>query len=236
VIVIPAIDLLGGKAVRLVRGQRDSATVFSDQPWTLAKDFVAAGAQRIHVVDLDGAFSGAPENREAIERIAGEATVPIQLGGGLRERSEIDAALATGATFAVIGTAAVKNAEMVARACADHPGRIVIAVDAKDGQVAVEGWVETSAVSAVELGRRAEGWGAAALLYTDVARDGAGAGPDVERTADLARAVGIPVIASGGVGSLDDLRALADAAIPMVIVGRALYDRRFSLKEAIAAC
>lgn len=235
-IVIPAIDLLGGKAVRLVRGERDSATVFSDQPWTLVAQFVDAGAERIHVVDLDGAFFGAPHNRAAIERIVAEATVPVQLGGGLRDRETVGAALGSGVSFAVVGTAAVKAPNMVESLCKERPGQVVIAVDAKAGMVAVEGWVETSELSAIELGRRAESWGAAALLYTDVARDGAHTGPNIEATVRLASAVDIPVIASGGVGSLDDLSALAEAGIPMAIVGRALYDRRFTLQEAIAAC
>ena len=233
-IVIPAIDLLGGKAVRLVRGARDSATVFSHEPWTLAEEMCAAGAERLHVVDLDGAFSGAPVSRLFIDRILDSVkNVPVQVGGGLRDRASVEAALASGAEWAVLGTAAVKSPDLVSELCWTFPGKIIIAVDAVKGTVAVEGWTAASAVSAVDLGKRAAEWGAAALLYTDVARDGTGSGPAVESTAALARAVPIPIIASGGVGSLDDLRVLAAARIPMVVVGRALLEGRFTLEQAI---
>jgi len=233
--IIPAIDLLGGKAVRLREGRRDDVTVFSDAPWELIARFVDAGAERIHVVDLDGAFSGERHHRDAIDRILREATVPVQVGGGLRARAAVDALLGAGAGFAVLGTAAVKDPAFVEAACGAYPGRIIVAVDARDGVVAVEGWVESSEVEAVELGRRAAAWGAGALLYTDVARDGMQRGPNVAATAALARAVDAPVIASGGVSSLADLRALAAEQIPYAIVGRALYDERFTLEEAIAA-
>lgn len=234
--IIPAIDLLDGKAVRLRRGERDDVTVFSDEPWTLVEQFCAAGAERIHVVDLDGAFSGARAHGDVVAKILARATVPVQVGGGLRSRAAIDALLAAGVQYAVLGTIAVKDPALAEAVCRDYPGRAIVAVDARDGMVAVEGWVETSQISAVELGRRAAGWGAAALLYTDVARDGVHTGPNVEATAALAATTGVPVIASGGVSSLDDLRALAAAGVPYAIVGRALYDRRFSLEEAIAAC
>jgi len=235
VIVIPAIDLLGGKAVRLVRGARDSATVFSHEPWTLAEEMCAAGAERLHVVDLDGAFSGAPVSRLFIDRILDSVKVPVQVGGGLRDRASVEAALASGAQWAVLGTAAVKSPDLVSELCWTFPGKIIVAVDAVKGTVAVEGWTAASAVSAVDLGKRAAEWGAAALLYTDVARDGTGSGPAVESTAALAKAVPIPIIASGGVGSLDDLRVLAAARIPMVVVGRALLEGRFTLEQAIEA-
>ncbi len=235
-LVIPAIDLLDGHAVRLVRGERGSATVYSPHPWELARQMCEAGAQRLHVVDLDGAFDGAPANRAAIDRILSAATVPVQIGGGLRDRRSVDAAIAAGAAFAVLGTAAVKTPELTREICGAHEGKIVIAVDAREGKVAMEGWVEISELSAVELGRGAAAWGAAALLYTDVLRDGAQVGPNVAATVALAAAVDIPVIASGGVSSLEDLRALSAAGIPMAIVGRALYEKRFSLAEAIAAC
>ena len=237
-IIIPAIDLLGGRAVRLVRGARDSATAFSEEPWALVEEFAAQGAERLHVVDLDGAFAGAPENRRAIDRILGAASaagLPVELGGGLRDEAAVTAALAAGVRWAVLGTAAVKQPTLVQALCEANPGRIIVAVDAIDGMVAVEGWTEASTISAADLGAKAAGWGAAALLYTDVSRDGTGEGPATEATAALARAVSIPVIASGGIGSLDHLRALAAAGIPLAVVGRALYDRRFSLAEAIAA-
>jgi phosphoribosylformimino-5-aminoimidazole carboxamide ribotide isomerase len=228
---------LGGRAVRLRRGDRNDVTVFSERPWELVAAFVRDGAERIHVVDLDGAFDGAPEHGDAIARILAEATVPVQVGGGLRTRDAVEAVLAAGAGFAVLGTAAVKDPAFVQAVCAAHPGRIIVAVDAKDGMVAVEGWVETASISATELGTRAASWGAGALLYTDVARDGINAGPNLAATAALQRAVGTatPVIASGGVSSLDDVRALAAAGIEYAIVGRALYDQRFTLREAIAA-
>jgi phosphoribosylformimino-5-aminoimidazole carboxamide ribotide isomerase len=234
-IVIPAIDILGGKAVRLVRGERDSATVFSNEPWALADELCAAGAERLHVVDLDGAFTGAPVSRLFIQRILESVTVPVQVGGGLRDRASVEAALASGAQFAVLGTAAVKSPDLVSELCWTFPGKIIVAVDAVRGTVAVEGWTAASAVSAVDLGKRAAEWGAAALLYTDVARDGTGAGPSIDSTAALAKAVPIPVIASGGVGSLDDLRALAAAKIPMAVVGRALLEGRFTMQQAIEA-
>ncbi len=234
-IVIPAIDLLDGKAVRLVRGERDSATVFSSEPWALAEKLAAAGAERLHVVDLDGAFTGAPVSRIFIQRILDSVTIPVQVGGGLRDRASVEAVLKSGAELAVLGTAAVRSPDLVSELCWTFPGKIIVAVDAVKGTVAVEGWTAASAVSAVDLGKRAAEWGAAALLYTDVARDGTGAGPSVDATAALARAVPIPVIASGGVGSLDHLRALAAAKIPMVVVGRALLEGRFTMEEAIEA-
>jgi len=234
-IVIPAIDILGGKAVRLVRGERASATVFSNEPWLLAEELCAAGAERLHVVDLDGAFTGAPVSRLFIQRILESVTVPVQVGGGLRDRASVEAALASGAQFAVLGTAAVKSPDLVSELCWTFPGRIIVAVDAVRGTVAVEGWTAASAVSAVDLGKRAAEWGAAALLYTDVARDGTGDGPSVDSTAALAKAVPIPVIASGGVGSVDDLRALSAANIPMAVVGRALLEGRFTMQQAVEA-
>jgi phosphoribosylformimino-5-aminoimidazole carboxamide ribotide isomerase len=235
--IIPAIDLLQGNAVRLKKGRRDQATVYSTEPWQMVARFAAAGATRIHVVDLDGAFAGERKHAAAIERILAESAVPVQVGGGLRSRAALDALFAAGAAYAVLGTAAVKDPEFVCDACREHPGRIVVAVDAKDGRVAVEGWVETAEVTAIDLGRQAAKWGAAALLYTDVARDGMAAGPNIEATVALAQAVPVPVIASGGVSTLADLRRLAAAGVPDVIVGRALYEGAFTLEQAIeAAC
>lgn len=234
-LVIPAIDLMGGAAVRLVRGERDSATVFSHEPWRLAAEMCAAGAERLHLVDLDGAFRGEPAAGSAIERILREATVPVQIGGGLRDRAAVEAALAAGARWAVLGTAAVRQPDLVREICRALPDQIIVAVDARDGMVAVEGWTEASTVRADELGRRAAEWGAAALLYTDVARDGTGSGPAVEATAALAAAVSIPVIASGGIGAIEHVRALAAAGIAMTVVGRALLEHRFTVAEAVEA-
>ena len=232
--IFPAIDLLDGKAVRLQEGRRESATIYHDDPPALVAELAAAGAERIHVVDLDGAFHGARHHHEMVSRIIEASTVPIQVGGGIRSYADVEAVLAHGARFVVVGTVAVKQPEMVEEMCRAHPGRIVVAVDARDGEVTIEGWVEAAGVTAVELARRAAGWGAAAVLYTDVHRDGMHSGPNVAATAALARAVSIDVIASGGVSTLDDLRALAAAGVGSVIVGRALYDRRFTLAEAIA--
>jgi phosphoribosylformimino-5-aminoimidazole carboxamide ribotide isomerase len=233
--IFPAIDLLDGKAVRLQEGRRESATVYHEDPPILVAEMVAAGAERIHVVDLEGAFHGARHHHELVDRIIKASPVPVQVGGGIRSYADVEAVIAHGARYVVLGTAAVKAPEMVEEMCRAHPGRMVIAVDARDGEVAIEGWVESAGVSAIELARRAEQWGAGAVLYTDVSRDGMHSGPNVEATAALARAVSIDVIASGGVTRLDDLRALAAAGVPAVIVGRALYDRHFTLEEAIEA-
>lgn len=228
----PAIDLLGGKAVRLEEGKRDRATVFHDDPPQLVAELARDGADRLHVVDLDGAFAGSPQQTALIRRIVETCPLPVEVGGGIRDRAAIDAVIALGASFVVLGTAAVKSPSLVEEACRAHPGRVIVAVDARDGIVAVDGWTATSNVTAIELGQRAASWGAAALLYTDVARDGLHVGPNVEVTAQLARAVDCEVIASGGVGSLDDLRHLREAGIAAVVVGRAIYDKRFTVEEA----
>lgn len=248
-IVIPAIDLLAGKAVRLRAGRREDATIFHDDPPRLAAELSAAGARFIHVVDLDAAFDGpAARQVDLIERIIdaarrpawegelGGLRVPVQLGGGLRDRAIIEAALDDGAAFVVLGTAAVRDPALVESVCRAHPDRVIVAVDAKDGRVAVEGWASTTDVDAADLARRAADWGAAKILYTDVARDGLRAGPAIDATFRLQAAVSCPVIASGGVSSLDDLRALAAAGVRECVVGRALYDRVFTLAEAMAAC
>jgi phosphoribosylformimino-5-aminoimidazole carboxamide ribotide isomerase len=231
----PAIDLLEGRAVRLHEGRRDRATVFSDAPWQLPARFAADGAEGVHVVDLDGAFAGAPVQHALVARLIGACSVPVQVGGGIRDRAAVDAAIAAGAARVVLGTAAVKSPALVEECCRAYPGRVVVAVDARAGIVSVSGWTEASSITAIDLGARAAAWGAAALLYTDVSRDGTGAGPNLGATALLAKAVSIEVIASGGVSSLDDLRALRDAGIPAVVVGRALYDATFTLREAIEA-
>ena len=233
--VIPAIDLLDGKAVRLSEGRRETATVYHEDPVALIAELAAAGAERVHVVDLEGAFHGARHQHQLVDRLIKTSPVPVQVGGGIRTYADVEHVVATGAQWIVLGTAAVKHPEMVEQMCRAHFGRIIVAVDARDGVVAVEGWVESGGLTAVELAQRAAGWGAAAVLYTDVSRDGMHTGPNVAATAALAEAVSIDVIASGGVSTLDDLRALAAAGIGSVIVGRALYDKRFTLEEAIAA-
>jgi phosphoribosylformimino-5-aminoimidazole carboxamide ribotide isomerase len=236
-LVFPAIDLLGGLAVRLSQGRRESATVYSRAPWTVAAAFAAAGAPRLHVVDLDAAFSAGQEHNQAtIERIAAASSVPIEVGGGLRTVADCERLFALGARYAVLGTAAVKSPELLAEACRRFPGRIVVAVDARGGLVAVEGWQEGSTVEAAALAETAAQAGAAAVLYTDIARDGMQSGPDLEATARLARRLGTscPVIASGGVAQLADLDRVRASGAFAVIVGRAIYEGAFTVPEAIA--
>lgn len=230
----PAIDLLAGNAVRLEEGRRDRATIFSAQPIELVTQLARDGADRLHVVDLDGAFAGAPQQHALIAELVARSPLPVEVGGGIRDRAAIEDVILAGAAYVVLGTAAVKSPALVEEACRAFPDRIIVAVDARDGLVAVDGWTATGNVSAVELGKRAAGWGAAALLYTDVARDGLQLGPNIEATAALARSVDCEVIASGGVGSLDDLRRLRDANIASVVVGRAIYDKKFTVAEAAA--
>ena len=238
-LVIPAIDLLEGQAVRLSEGDRARATTYSDEPWTLAAEFIAAGARRIHVVDLDGAFAGRPIQVPLVRRlldVAAAADAEMQVGGGIRDAQAVEILIEAGVDKVVVGTLAVREPELVASLCRRHPNQIVVAIDARDGMVAVEGWRETSTVPASELARQAADWGAAALLYTDVHRDGLQVGPAVESTAALQAKVDIDVIASGGVGALEHLDALATAGVRAVICGRALYERSFTLEEALARC
>jgi phosphoribosylformimino-5-aminoimidazole carboxamide ribotide isomerase len=230
--LLPAIDLIDGRAVRLEEGRRDRVTVFHERPAELVGELARGGADRLHVVDLDGAFAGAPQQHALIREIVRASPIPVEVGGGIRDRAAIDAVLELGAQFVVLGTAAVRSPALVEEACRAHPGQVIVAVDARDGVVAVDGWTASGGVTAIELGQRAAAWGAAALLYTDVARDGLHVGPNVEMTAQLARAVSCEVIASGGVGSLDDLVRLRDAGIAAVVVGRAIYDRRFTVEQA----
>ena len=233
--LFPAIDLLGGRAVRLAQGDRARATVYHERPLALVDALAADGADRLHVVDLDGAF-GEPRQDALVAAIVAASPIPVEVGGGLRDRAAIERALATGAALAVLGTAAVRSPALVEEACRAHPGRIIVAVDARDGVVAVDGWTTAGELTAAELGARAAGWGAAALLYTDVARDGLGHGANVAATAALARAVGIEVIASGGVGGVADLVALREAGIAAVVVGRAIYEGALTVREAARAC
>ena len=236
-ILFPAIDLKDGRAVRLLRGEMATATVFNEDPAAQARAFAAAGFAWLHLVDLDGAFEGRPVNRSAVEGILAAVDMPIQLGGGIRDMETIEAWLEAGITRVILGTAAVKDPALVRRACAAFAGRVVVGIDARDGRVAVEGWAETSEIGAAELAKGFEDAGVAAIVYTDIERDGALQGPNVEATARLARSIEIPVIASGGVGSLDDLAALleiSDAGIEGVICGRALYDGRVDPATALA--
>lgn len=235
-ILYPAIDLKGGQCVRLLRGDMNAATVFGDDPAAQAEAFQAAGCRWLHVVDLDGAFAGRPANAEAVAAVLSRVTVPVQLGGGVRDMEAIEGWLGRGVARVILGTVAVRDPALVRAAARAFPGRVAVGVDAREGRVAVEGWAEATELTALDLARRFEDAGVAALIYTDIERDGAMQGPNVEATAALARAVSIPVIASGGVSSLDDLRALkaCGAALDGVISGRALYDGRIDLAEAVA--
>jgi phosphoribosylformimino-5-aminoimidazole carboxamide ribotide isomerase len=237
VILYPAIDLKGGQCVRLLKGEMAQATVFNDDPAAQARSFAAAGCRWLHVVDLDGAFAGKPMNRAAIEAIVAAIAIPVQLGGGIRDRGAIEGWLERGIARVVLGTAAVKHRALVAEACRAYPGKIAVGIDARGGRVAVEGWAEQSALDAVELALGFEDQGVAAIVYTDIERDGALAGLNVAATAALARRLTTKVIASGGVAALDDLRALKALerdGIAGVICGRALYYGRVGLRQALA--
>ena len=236
-ILYPAIDLKDGQAVRLLRGEMDAATVFNDDPAAQARAFVAAGAEWLHLVDLNGAFAGAPVNGEAVEAILKAIDVPAQLGGGIRDMATIEAWLGKGLGRVILGTVAVEAPGLVRDAARTFPGQVAVGIDARGGRVATRGWAEETEVDATDLARRFEDAGVAAVIYTDIDRDGAMGGPNVEATAALARAVSIPVIASGGVSSLDDLAALkATGVVAGAISGRALYDGAIDLGAALALC
>lgn len=235
-ILFPAIDLRQGQCVRLQQGDMDRATVFSDDPAAQALSFETQGFRWLHVVDLDGAFAGKPMNGQAVDAILENVTFPVQLGGGIRDMATVEGWLSKGVARVIIGTAAVRDPDFVKAAARAHPGRIVVGIDARDGMVAVEGWAETSTLSAADLGRRFEDAGVAALVYTDIARDGMLGGINWEGTIALANAVSIPVIASGGLASILDVERLMlpDAAIlEGAITGRALYDGRLDAAEAL---
>ncbi len=236
-IFFPAIDLKDGACVRLIKGDMNQATVFNDSPADQARQFVAAGCRWIHVVDLNGAFAGAPVNRAAVKGILAAAPVPVQLGGGIRDMATVAAWLEAGIARVILGTAAVKNPALVREACKAFPGKVAVGIDARGGKVATEGWAETGELTVVDLAKRFVDAGVAAIIHTDIDRDGILQGPNVAASAHLARAVPIPVIVSGGVSSLDDLKAVkAEAAsgIAGVISGRAIYDGRIDLGAAVA--
>ena len=236
-ILFPAIDLKEGRCVRLVRGDMAQATVFNNDPAAQAKAFVDQGFEYLHVVDLDGAFAGKPVNADAVSRILDVCKIPLQLGGGIRDMATIDGWLARGVTRVIIGTAAVRDPSLVREAARLYPGRVAVGIDAKQGFVAVEGWAQVSQLSAVELGKRFEDAGVAAIIYTDIARDGVLAGLNLEATMELAEAIAIPVIASGGLASIDDVREMLKperARLAGAIAGRALYDGRIDPTAALA--
>ena len=236
-ILYPAIDLKDGRCVRLKRGEMAQATVFNDDPAAQARAFEAQGFTWLHIVDLNGAFAGKPVNAPAVEAILGAVSIPVQLGGGIRDLATIEMWLGEGVRRVILGTVAVKNPPLVREACHKFPGRIVVGIDARGGKVAVEGWAQTSELAAIELARRFEDAGVAAIVYTDIDRDGVLQGLNLPATAELARATSIPVIASGGLAGLDDVRALLRpeyAILQGVIAGRALYDGRLDAREALA--
>jgi len=236
-ILFPAIDLKGGRCVRLKRGEMESATVFNEDPAAQAKIFADAGFQWLHCVDLDGAFEGRSVNVDAVKSVRARIDLPIQLGGGIRDRAGIEAWLGAGISRVILGTAALRNPDLVREAAKAHPGTVAVGIDAKDGKVAVEGWAETSELDVLTLAKRFEDAGVAAIIFTDIARDGMLQGVNVEATAALANAISIPVIASGGVASLDDIRALLAAPSTNIlgtIIGRALYEGRIVPREALA--
>jgi phosphoribosylformimino-5-aminoimidazole carboxamide ribotide isomerase len=234
--VFPAIDLLGGKAVRLEQGRRETAKVYSDEPWQLAAGFAAAGATRLHVVDLDAAFSGGRQhNQEVVRRIAAASAMEVEVGGGVRTLEDCERLFALGARYAVLGTAAIKTPALCEEACRRFPDRIVVAVDARDGRVAVEGWQEETAIDALATALSVAAAGAAAVLYTDIGRDGMRTGPDLASTARLARRIApCPVIASGGVARIEDLDEVRKSGAFAVVIGKAIYEGAFTVAEAIA--
>ncbi|MCH9806329.1 MAG: 1-(5-phosphoribosyl)-5-[(5-phosphoribosylamino)methylideneamino]imidazole-4-carboxamide isomerase [Alphaproteobacteria bacterium] len=236
-ILFPAIDLKDGQCVRLKLGEMDQATVFNDDPAAQARAFQDQGFAYLHIVDLNGAFEGRPVNGAAVDAILGALTIPAQLGGGIRDLATIESWLAKGISRVILGTIAVRNPDLVKQACREFPGRIAVGIDAKGGKVAVEGWAESSELTAIDLASRFEDAGVSAIIYTDIERDGILKGLNLPATAQLASSTSIPVIASGGLASIDDVRNLLRAEYAMLegaITGRALYDGRIDAAEALA--
>ena len=236
--VIPAIDLLEGRCVRLFQGDYERSQIFDENPVAVARRWEAEGATRLHLVDLDGAKAGKPENWQAIEAITQAVSLPIQVGGGLRDADRVSALFDLGVQYAILGTAAVENPDLVGQLSAKFPGRIMVGIDAREGKVATRGWLETSEVMAIDLAHQMGAQGAAAIIYTDIKRDGTLKGPNMEALRELASAIDTPVIASGGVSALSDLLSLLSlvpSGVSGVIVGKALYTGDVSLKQAIRA-
>lgn len=232
--VIPAVDIKGGRCVRLFRGKMNAETVYGDDPVEMAEKWENAGAQMLHIVDLDGAVGGSPVNREIIARMTEALDIPCELGGGIRNMETIESYLGLGLDRVVLGTAAVKQPDLIKEACKKFPGKIVVGIDAKDGRVAVEGWTETTDLEAVTMARQFEDMGVRAINYTDISRDGAMEGPNLEATSEMANAVEIPVIAAGGVSEMKDLINLSETGVEGAIIGKAIYEGTIDLKEAIA--
>jgi phosphoribosylformimino-5-aminoimidazole carboxamide ribotide isomerase len=236
VIIIPAIDLKGGNCVRLLQGRMDAETVFSTDPAAMAQKWASLGAEVIHVVDLDGAIEKSPVNKTAIRAIVEALTVPVQVGGGIRNMESIELFFDIGVRRVIIGTEAVRNPQLVVSACKKYPGRIIVGIDARNGLVAVDGWTKTTDTTAIELAKRFENCGVAAINFTDIHRDGMQTGPNIEETRRLAEAVSIPVVASGGVGSIEDIKnllPLESSGVIGIITGRAIYTGALDLAEAI---
>ncbi len=236
-LVIPAIDLKEGRCVRLEQGLMEKDTVYSDDPAAQARSWEEQGAELLHLVDLDGAFAGVPKNRAAIEAIIAALRIPTELGGGVRDLATIEAYLELGVGRVILGTVAKENPALVAEACRKFPGRIVVGIDARDGLVAVRGWADVTEKRATDLAREMEGMGVVAIIYTDIARDGMLQGPNLEATRQLAEAISIPVIASGGVSSLRDienLMTIEGAGVTGVITGKAIYTGALDLRQAVA--
>lgn len=236
--VIPAIDLLGGQCVRLYQGDYAQSEIFSDHPLDVAQRWEAAGATRLHLVDLDGAKTGATVNHEAIATIVQALKIPVEVGGGLRDRATIQRIFDLGVQWAIVGTLAVENPQLVQDLCTEFPGRIIVGIDARNGKVATRGWLETSTIDAIDLAQRMAIAGAAAIIYTDIHRDGTMSGPNTTALRELAHQVELPIIASGGVSSLTDvlsLLALEPDGVTGMIIGRAIYTGDIDLKEAVQA-
>lgn len=236
-LIIPAVDIKNGQCVRLVQGRKEDETVFSDDPAAMAQKWVRAGAELIHVIDLDGAFEKSPQNRAALENILQTIDIPIQLGGGIRDEQTAHQFLNMGVQKVIIGTEAIKNPAWVARIAGQYPGRVVVGIDARNGLVAIEGWTETTDTKAVDLAKRFADCGIAAINFTDIQRDGMQTGPNLEETRKLAEAVDIPVVASGGVATIKDIQNLLPleaCGVIGVITGKALYSGTLDFKEALA--
>jgi len=236
-IILPAIDLKEGKCVRLEQGLMEKDTVYSDDPAAMARQWQEQGGEVLHIVDLDGAFAGVPKNREAIRALVAAIDIPSELGGGIRDLQTIEAYLELGIDRVILGTIAKENPALVEEACNKFPGRIVVGIDARDGLVAVRGWADVTEKKATEMAKEREGFGVAAIIYTDIARDGMMQGPNIEATRALAESISIPVIASGGLSSLDDIRrlmAIESSGVTGVITGKAIYSGAIDLREAVA--
>lgn len=235
-LIIPAIDLKDGKCVRLEQGLMDKATVYSDDPATTAKHWEAQGAELLHVVDLDGAFAGRPKNLDAIKAIRNAITMPIEVGGGIRDVATINALVSIGIDRIILGTAAVENPAFVREACEKFAGKIIVGIDAKDGLVAIKGWAEVTKVKAADLAKQMQEYGVIAVIYTDIKRDGMLSGPNIDATKALADALHIPIIASGGVSTMKDIQDLMNirySGVSGVITGKAIYSGSLNLKDAI---